>query len=67
MAQITTLIRDIALAPSDPPRFLASAQVFKELGTLSQRGVPNNLKVEIKEILDYFMDISLLAPPILHL
>ncbi|KAH9473808.1 hypothetical protein MJO29_000865 [Puccinia striiformis f. sp. tritici] len=63
MAQITTLIRDIALAPSDPPRFLASAQVFKELGTLSQRGVPNNLKVEIKEILDYFMDISLLAPP----
>ncbi|KAI9600137.1 hypothetical protein KEM48_000551 [Puccinia striiformis f. sp. tritici PST-130] len=63
MAQIVILLRDITLDPSDPPRFLSMPQVSKELGNLPQGGVPNNLKVEIKETLDYFMDISLLAPP----
>ncbi|KAA1115254.1 hypothetical protein PGT21_034229 [Puccinia graminis f. sp. tritici] len=63
MAQIVIMIRDRIYNSPDPPRFLTTVKVQKELDILSQTEVPEKLKDEIERVLDYFMDLSTLAPP----
>ncbi|OAV89564.1 hypothetical protein PTTG_04234 [Puccinia triticina 1-1 BBBD Race 1] len=63
MAEIVLTIRDRTYNSPDPPRYFGTVKIQKELDSLSTSPVPADLKKEVKEILDYFMDLSTLAPP----
>lgn len=61
MSAMVMLLRD--KEQHDPPSHFTSQRVQKELDSLQNTTVPPKLKVEVKVLLDSFMQISLLAPP----
>lgn len=63
MTHMLLLIRDISVRAPNPPRYLTTMSIQKELDSLSTTAVPPNLKTEVKALLDIFMEISTLAPP----
>jgi len=63
MAEMVMTIRDRFYNGSSPSKYWSYAKVQKEIDSLAEVEVPQDLQNRVKFLLDYFMDLSTLAPP----
>ncbi|PLW40719.1 hypothetical protein PCASD_09323 [Puccinia coronata f. sp. avenae] len=63
MAEMVMAIRDRMYNASNTVRYCDAKKVHKELDTLHDTPVPEELQNRVKYLLDCFMDLSMLAPP----
>lgn len=63
MAEMVMTIRDRFYNGASAPKYWSYAKVQKEIDALAEVEVPQDLQNRVKYLLDYFMDLSTLAPP----